>query len=175
MPLPFTCTDTLHTKPFRIHFLLLLILLNSSLHSLSFSLSLSQTFRYGLPNLVHALLDALGTVCLHVFVRHGLFTVRRYDETISIRIVTNKSWVLGFQAIGSYTFIRPLQVCCFYLYLRTSIVSEWNKIFAYLGCILSLHWILNAIVYCAKCTKFMLKVFHQFDNVVNISNWIAID
>ena len=99
---------------------------------LSLSLSLSHvvylTFCFGLLHLVRALFSALGTVCLHVFVRHGLYIVRRYDKTILISIVRNKSWVLGFQVIGGYTFILPFQVYWFYIDLCTFIVGESNEI-----------------------------------------------
>ena len=100
--------------------------------SLSLSLFLSLlvylTFCFGLLHLVRALFSALGTVCLHVFVRHGLYIVRRYDKTILISIVRNKSWVLGFQVIGGYTFILPFQVYWFYIDLCTFIVGESNEI-----------------------------------------------
>ena len=107
------------------------------------------TFCFALLHLVRALFSALGTVCLHVFVRHGLYIVRRYDKTILISIVRNKSWVLGFQVIGGYTFIWPFQVYRVYIDLCTFIVGDfkWN-----------LHIWIYFNIHKDSITKFVFKI-----------------
>ena len=79
----------------------------------------------------------------------------------------SSNWKLFFyQATSSVLFLS----------LFAYIYCEWMKQNICISrCILSLHWTLNAIVYCAKYTKFMLEVFNQYSNLVNISNWITID